>query len=82
MKSITMTVGLGMLVVLPGAAMAAETATVQSLLSQQFAVVGTINTASGMPGVFLQKKDQLFVCFISETSQSTAVSTRYCKPVE
>ena len=50
---------------------AAETATVQSLLRQEFAVVGAITSPTG-PGLFLQKKDQLFVCFVSETPQSPA----------
>jgi hypothetical protein len=64
------------------AATAAETITVQSLLKQEFAVVGvTFNPAVGA-GLFWQKKDQLFTCFVSETPQSPVVTTRYCKPVE
>ena len=62
-------------------AVAAETMTVQSLLAQDFAVVGTMASGIG-PGLFLQKKDKLFLCFVSETPNSPTVATRYCKPVE
>jgi hypothetical protein len=81
MRSIGIAVCLGMIVTLLGAATAAETATVQSLLRQEFSVVGAITSPAG-PGLFLQKKDQLIVCFVSETPQSPAVTTRYCKPVQ
>jgi hypothetical protein len=63
------------------AAVAQEAVTVQSLLAQEFAVVGTITSPIG-PGLFLQKKDKLFLCFVSETPTSAAVATRYCKPVQ
>jgi hypothetical protein len=81
MRSTRIVVCLGVIVAPAGAATAAETATVQSLLSQEFAIVGAITSPVG-PGLFLQKKDQLFVCFVSETPQSPAVTTRYCKPVQ
>lgn len=55
--------------------------TVQHLLNQDFAVVGTFPSPSGV-GVFLQKKDQLFLCLVTETPSSKTVSTSYCKPVE
>jgi hypothetical protein len=61
-------------------ALAQQAVTVASLLGQEFTVVGTIASNIG-PGVFLQKKDKLFLCFISETPASPAVTTRYCKPV-
>ena len=32
--------------------------------------------------LFLQKKDQLFACFVTETPQSPALKTFYCKPVQ
>jgi hypothetical protein len=76
-----MIAGLGMIVVLPGAATAAEPTTVQSLLAQEFAVVGAFTNAAG-GGLYLQKKDRLFFCLVTETPQSFAVTTRYCKPVE
>ena len=63
------------------AAARADDVTVQSLLKQEFAVVGAITSSAG-PGLFLQKKDQLFVCFVAETPSSAAVTTRYCKPVQ
>ncbi len=61
-------------------AVAAETTTVQSLLAQDFVVVGTMASPIG-PGRFLQKKDKLFLCFVAETEKSPSVATRYCKPV-
>jgi opacity protein-like surface antigen len=60
---------------------AAAAETVQSLLGQDFVVVGTMTSQIG-PGLFLQKKDKLFLCFASETEKSTTVATRYCKPVQ
>lgn len=82
MRLTTIAAGLGMMVALTGAATAEETVTVQSLLKQEFAVVGVNTPAAGGAGLFLQKKDQLFMCFVSETPQSPAVTTRYCKPVQ
>ena len=60
-------------------AVAAET--VQSLLGQDFVVVGTMASQIG-PGLFLQKKGRLFLCFVAETEKSMSVATRYCKPVQ
>jgi hypothetical protein len=54
--------------------------TVQSLLDQDFQVVGTIPSNAG-PGLFMQKKDKLFFCVVAETPTSLDVATRYCKPV-
>jgi hypothetical protein len=45
-------------------------------------VVGTTAPASGGGGVFLQKKEKLYFCYVAETPTSTTVATRYCKPVE
>jgi hypothetical protein len=58
-----------------------ETATVRSLLRRDFTVVGAITSQVG-PGLFLQNKDQLVLCFVSETKTSSSVTTRYCKSVE
>ncbi len=58
-----------------------EKITVRSLLRHDFTVVGAIASQIG-PGLLLQKKDQLFICFVSETKTSTSVTTIYCKPVE
>jgi len=63
------------------AAQAQQPVMVKSLLAQEFAVVGTITNAAG-GGVYLQKKDKLFFCNVTETPASTTVATRYCKPVE
>jgi hypothetical protein len=63
-------------------AAADEKVTVASLLGKRYTIVGVISTASGAPGLFLQKESSLFACFISETPKSPSVATRYCKPVE
>jgi hypothetical protein len=80
MRSTRIVACLGIVVAVSGA-MAAETETVQSLLKKEFAIVGVITSPVG-PGLFSQKKDQLFVCFVAETPTSPAVTTRYCKPVQ
>jgi hypothetical protein len=67
-------------VVATGAALAQTPVTVQSLLDQEFQVVGTTIIPAGA-GVFLQKKDKLFFCVAAETPTSADVATRYCKPV-
>ena len=62
---------------------AAETpVTVQSLLEQQYVVVGAATSPAGGAILFLQKQQQMIMCFLTETPQSTAVTTRYCKPVQ
>jgi hypothetical protein len=62
------------------AAISEENVTVQSLVKRQFAVVSAIASPIG-PGLFLQKGNQLFLCFVVETPQSATIVTRYCKPV-
>jgi hypothetical protein len=62
------------------AAVADDTATVDTLLAQGYTVVAAITSQIG-PGVFLQKGQSLELCFVSETQSSLAVTTRYCKPV-
>ena len=69
-----------MLVAISAPVMAEKPVMVQSLLNQDFTVVSTITTHVG-PGLFLQKKDQLFACFVVETQQSPTLNTLYCKPV-
>jgi hypothetical protein len=69
------------LAVLATPALGAENVTVESLLAQDYVVVGTITSPIG-PGLFLQEKQKLYLCFVSETPQSAAVTTRYCKPVK
>jgi hypothetical protein len=54
--------------------------TVKSLLQQDFVVPGAYSSSAGA-ALFLQKKDQLFLCVAAETPTSTSVETRYCKPV-
>ena len=63
------------------AAQAQQPLTVKSLLAQEFVVVGTVTNAAG-GGVYLQKKDKLFFCNVTETPTSTTLATRYCKQVE
>jgi hypothetical protein len=64
------------------AAVAEEPVTVQSLLTQQFTVVGAVTPPGGGVSLFLQKQQQLFFCYVSETPQSVALTTHYCKPVQ
>jgi len=81
MRSFTTIARLAIFLALSGAAASQESITVQSLLKQQFATVGAITSPIGA-GVFLQKGDRLFLCFVAETPQSQTVATRYCKPVQ
>ena len=81
MKSINRFVLLVIFLTLSSEAMPQEPITVQSLLTQQFAVVGSLWSPDG-PGIFLQKGDRLFLCFVPEKPQSQTVATRYCKPVQ
>jgi hypothetical protein len=61
-------------------AASAQAVSVQSLISQDFVVVGTFLSPAGA-ALFLQKKDKLFFCVVAETPTSENVDTRYCKPV-
>ena len=64
-----------------GSASAAETAaTVDTLLAEGYTVVAAVTSQIG-PGVFLEKGQSLELCFVAETPNSPAVTTRYCKPV-
>lgn len=63
-------------------AVAQEAVTAQSLLQQQFAVVGAASSPAGGALLFLQKQQQLYLCFLVETPQSVAITSRYCKPVQ
>ncbi len=58
----------------------AQSTTVESLVAQDFAVVGSVMTKEGA-GLFLQKKDKVFFCVVAERKGSVDVFTRYCKPV-
>ena len=71
----------GALLLTAPAASAQQTVTVKSLLAQDFVVVGAIPSALGA-GLFLQRKDKVFLCFVTETAKSPTVATKYCKPVE
>jgi hypothetical protein len=70
------------LVLTTGAPLAAfaEHQSVQSLLAAGFTIVGVMPSPAG-PGLFLQKGDKLFACFVAETPTSSDIATRYCKPV-
>jgi hypothetical protein len=52
------------------ATQAQQPVTVKSLLAQQFVVVGTITNVAG-GGVYLQNKDKLFFCNVTETPTSS-----------
>lgn len=61
---------------------AQEGTTVQSLLKEDFRIVSATSPANGGASLFLQKGDRLVFCFVSETRDSRAVTTQYCKPVQ
>ena len=73
-------VGASVLMLLSGPA-SAQDVTVKSLLADGFTVVGSSASNIGI-GVLLQNKNKLYLCFVSETPKSVAVTTKYCKPVE
>ncbi len=81
MRSIGAILCAATLTAMSAVATAEDVETVQSLLKQEFAIVGTFISQAGA-GLFLQKKDRLFFCLVAETPQSKTVTTRYCKPVE
>jgi len=81
MRSIDKLVFMAIFLAPSSGAVSQDAMTVESLLKQQFAVVGTLASPIG-PGLFLQKADRLFLCFVSEKPQSQTVTTRYCKPVQ
>ena len=55
--------------------------TVTNLIADGFVVVSAFMTQIG-PGLFLQKADRLFVCFVRETRDTPTLTTIYCKMVE
>lgn len=64
-------------------AMAQDKPTVESLLKQDYDVVGVIPSNAG-PGILLESdddEDKLFMCFVAETPSSRDITTQYCKPV-
>ncbi len=69
-------------VLLVSVASAEPKETLSSLLKRGFNVVAAMPALGGMPGLVLQKEQQVFLCFVSETPTSPTLSTRYCKPVE
>ena len=67
----------------PGAATAQQQKeTVASLLKSGFNIVAAVPTKIDAPGLILQKGQEAFMCFVSETPTSKTISTLYCKPVE
>ena len=63
-----------------GAARADETVTVQSLIGDGSTVASSFVSQIG-PGLFLQKGDKLFLCFVTERPDTKDLTTKYCKPV-
>ena len=59
-----------------------EKITVSSPLAQDYAIAGTLSVPSGGAGLFMRKGASLYLFFLTETPNSTTVSTQYCKPVE
>lgn len=63
-------------------ALAQDKPTVESLLKQGYEVVGVFPSNAG-PGLLLEDDDdKLMMCFVSETPQSTEITTQYCKLVK
>jgi hypothetical protein len=60
----------------------AQKMTVQSLLNDGYTIAGVATSPTGGGLVYLQKASALMLCFVTETPNSTAVDTRYCKPVK
>ena len=61
-------------------ARADDAATVQGLLGKGYMVVSSFMSTIG-PGLFLQKEDSLYLCFVSEKPDTSELTTKYCKPV-
>jgi hypothetical protein len=59
---------------------AADAENVQSLLGKGYMVVSSFMSTIG-PGLFLQKEDSLYLCFVSEKPDTAELTTKYCKPV-
>ena len=68
------------LAVLATPAIAADT--VQSLLAQGYTIVAATAPTGGGGALYLQQKEKLYFCFVTETPTSPALTTRYCKPVQ
>jgi hypothetical protein len=66
--------------IVPAAAQPSTAETVQSLLTNGYAVTASYQSPIG-PGLFLQKGDALYLCFVLETPNSTELKTQYCKAV-
>ena len=62
-------------------AVSAQTPNVHSLMDDGYTVAGVVTSPAG-PGVFLQKGNALYVCFVAEKPSSASVDTQYCKPVK
>jgi hypothetical protein len=60
----------------------ADTMTVQSLMNDGYTIADIFTSKVGWPGIFLQKGNTLFVCFVGEKPGSASVDTEYCKPVK
>jgi len=61
-------------------ARADDAPTVQGLLGKGYMVVSSFMSTIG-PGLFLQKEDSLYLCFVSEKPDTSELTTKYCKPV-
>jgi hypothetical protein len=70
------------LLLAPISANAQDKPTVESLLKQDYDVVGVMPSNAG-PGILLESDegDSLFMCFVAETPNSPDIATQYCKPV-
>jgi hypothetical protein len=73
--------GCAAMAALTGVARADDAAiTVQSLIGEGYTVASSFMSQIG-PGLFLQKADKLFLCFVTEHADAKDLTTKYCKPV-
>ena len=54
--------------------------TVTTLLAKGYQVVSSYQSQIG-PGLFLQRVETLYLCFVQETPNTPELRTQYCKPV-
>lgn len=75
-------IGIASFLLIAAPALAQDKPTVEGLLKQGYEVVGVFPSNAG-PGLVLENDDdKVMICFVAETSQSTDITTQYCKPVK
>ena len=62
-------------------AFAQDKPTAESLMKQDFDIVGVFPTPQGPIGLLLQNDDSAYMCVVAETPVSADLNTQYCKPI-